>query len=141
MRHSIEEQPEHAYYRFYAPAQKAALESLARVAGQRWQIEQAFQAAKGECGLDHYEVRHWQGWYRHITLAMLAHATLAVLRARGEKTPDAICSLAFSGADGTALTISCAGPDGDDSTNSMLFAITTENADRLSSSSICNCST
>ena len=85
VRRSIEEQPEHAYYRFYAPAPKATLETLVRVSGQRWQIEQAFQTAKGECGLDHYEVRHWQGWYRHITLAMLAHAVLAVLRARGEK--------------------------------------------------------
>jgi SRSO17 transposase len=85
VRRSIEEQPEHAYYRFYAPTHKARLEALVRVAGQRWQIEQNFQAAKGECGLDHYEVRHWQGWYRHITLAMLAFATLAILRARGEK--------------------------------------------------------
>ena len=85
VRRSIEEQPEHAYYWFYAPTRKATLESLVRVAGQRWQIEQAFQAAKGECGLDHYEVRHWQGWYRHITLAMLAAAVLAILRARGEK--------------------------------------------------------
>jgi SRSO17 transposase len=85
VRRSIEEQPEHAYYRFYAPTRKTKLETLVRVAGQRWQIEQAFQAAKGECGLDHYEVRNWQGWYRHITLAMLAHAVLAVLRARGEK--------------------------------------------------------
>jgi SRSO17 transposase len=85
VRRSIEEQPEHAYYWFYAPKRKATLESLVRVAGQRWQIEQAFQAAKGECGLDHYEVRHWQGWYRHITLAMLAAAVLAILRARGEK--------------------------------------------------------
>jgi SRSO17 transposase len=85
VRRSIEEKPEHAYYWFYAPTRKATLETLVRVAGQRWQIEQAFQAAKGVCGLDHYEVRHWQGWYRHITLAMLAHAVLAVLRARGEK--------------------------------------------------------
>jgi SRSO17 transposase len=85
VRRSIEEQPEHAYYRFYAPTQKTTLETLVRVAGQRWQIEQAFQTAKGECGLDHYEVRHWQGWYRHITLAMLAHAVLAILRVRGEK--------------------------------------------------------
>jgi SRSO17 transposase len=85
VRRSIEEQPEHAYYRFYAPRLKATLESLVRVAGQRWQIEQAFQTAKGECRLDHYEVRHWQGWYRHITLAMLAAAVLAILRARGEK--------------------------------------------------------
>jgi SRSO17 transposase len=84
VRCSIEDEPEHAYYWFYAPTHKATLESLVRVAGQCWQIEQAFQSAKGECGLDHYEVRHWQGWYRHITLAMLAHAVLAVLRAQGE---------------------------------------------------------
>jgi SRSO17 transposase len=85
VRRSIEEQPEHAYSWFYAPTRKTRLETLVRVAGQRWQIEQAFQTAKGACGLDHYEVRHWQGWYRHITLAMLAHAVLAVLRVRGEK--------------------------------------------------------
>ena len=85
VRRSLEPQPEYAYYLAYAPTGRATLPTLARVAGQRWQIEQAFQAAKGECGLDHYEVRHWQGWYRHITLAMLAHAVLAVLRARGEK--------------------------------------------------------
>jgi len=85
VRRSIEPEPEYAYYWFYAPTSKAALESLVRVAGQRWQIEQCFQAAKGECGLDHYEVRHWQGWHRHITLAMLAAAVLAILRARGEK--------------------------------------------------------
>ncbi|MGC8550900.1 MAG: transposase, partial [Acidobacteriaceae bacterium] len=85
VRRSIEDEPEHAYYWFYAPTCKPKLETLVHVAGQRWQIEQAFQAAKGECGLDHYEVRHWQGWYRHITLAMLAHAVLAVLRSRGEK--------------------------------------------------------
>lgn len=85
VRRSIEEKPEHAYYRFHAPTSRATLKTLVRVAGQRWQIEQAFQTAKGECGLDHYEVRHWQGWYRHITLAMLAHAVLAILRTRGEK--------------------------------------------------------
>ena len=85
VRRSREEKPEYAFYRFYAPTHKTHLQALVRVAGQRWQIEQAFQAAKGECGLDHYEVRHWQGWYRHITLAMLAHAVLAVLRSRGEK--------------------------------------------------------
>jgi SRSO17 transposase len=61
------------------------IETLVRVAGKRWKIEQCFETAKGECGLDHYEVRHWQGWYRHITLSVLAHAVLSVLRARGEK--------------------------------------------------------
>jgi SRSO17 transposase len=42
-------------------------------------VEECFEAAKGEVGLDHYEVRSWHGWYRHITLAMLAHAFLAAL--------------------------------------------------------------
>lgn len=45
-----------------------------RVAGARWAIEECFQAAKNECGLDQYEVRRYVGWYWHITLAMLAHA-------------------------------------------------------------------
>ena len=85
VRRSLEAKPECAYYLCYAPIGKDTLETLVRVAGQRWLIEQSFQTAKSECGLDHYEVRHWQGWYRHITLAMLAHAVLSVLRARGEK--------------------------------------------------------
>ena len=85
VRRSIEQEPEHAYYWFHARVAKATLGTLVRVAGQRWQIEQAFQAAKGECGLDHYEVRSWHGWYRHITLAMLAFAALVTLRSRGEK--------------------------------------------------------
>src|ERR1035441_10068204 len=72
-------------YLCYAPSGKDTIETLVRVAGERWKIEQAFETAKGECGLDHYEVRHWQGWYRHITLSMLAHAVLSVLRAHGEK--------------------------------------------------------
>ena len=45
----------------------------------------AFEATKGECGLDHYEVRRWQGWYRHITLSLLAHAVLVALRAQAQK--------------------------------------------------------
>jgi SRSO17 transposase len=85
VRRSIEEKPECAYYLCYAPSGKDTIETLVRVAGQRWLIEQSFETAKGECGLDHYEVRHWQDWYRHITLSMLAHAVLSALRARGEK--------------------------------------------------------
>jgi SRSO17 transposase len=63
------------------------LSDLVRVAGTRWTIEACFEAAKGEVGLDQYEVRSWTGWHRHITLAMLAHAYLAVIRraAGGEK--------------------------------------------------------
>lgn len=50
---------------------------MVRVAGVRWTIEQCFAEAKGEAGLDQYEVRHWPSWQRHITLALLAHAFLA----------------------------------------------------------------
>jgi SRSO17 transposase len=51
---------------------------LVTVAGRRWGIEECFQAAKNEVGLDHFQVRMYHAWYRHITLAMLAHAWLAV---------------------------------------------------------------
>ncbi len=70
-----------AYYVVFAPA-GTVLRTLARVAGQRWRIEQSFALAKGEVGLDQFEVRRWDGWYRHMTLAMFALAYLAVLRAR-----------------------------------------------------------
>jgi SRSO17 transposase len=49
----------------------------------RWAVERCFQEAKGEVGLDQYEVRSWTGWYRHITLAMVAHAFLSVMRSKG----------------------------------------------------------
>ncbi len=57
-----------------------SIETLVRVAGQRWKIEQGFQTAKGECGLDEYEVRRWASWHRHITLSLLAHALLVAIR-------------------------------------------------------------
>jgi SRSO17 transposase len=69
-----------AYYVCYAP-RATPLDALVRVAGMRWTIEECFEAAKGEVGLDQYEVRSWHGWYRHITLSMFAHAFLAVLHA------------------------------------------------------------
>jgi SRSO17 transposase len=47
-----------------------------------WRIEEAFEQAKGEVGLDHDQVRRYLAWYRHITLALLAHAFLAVTRAQ-----------------------------------------------------------
>ena len=61
--------------------QAPPLEEVVRVAGSRWTIESGFEAAKGEVGLDHYEVRTWTGWYRHITLAMWALALLTIMRA------------------------------------------------------------
>jgi SRSO17 transposase len=67
-----------AFYRCHAPAATPLL-TLVRVAGARWAVEESFQAAKGQVGLDHYQVRGWKGWHRHITLAMLALAFLATL--------------------------------------------------------------
>ena len=58
------------------------LRELVRVAGARWAIEETFQTAKGQTGLDHYQVRQYTGWYRHITLSMLAHAFLTVTRSK-----------------------------------------------------------
>ena len=54
------------------------LPELVAVAGARWAVEDCFAEAKNETGLDHYQVRRYRAWYRHITLSMLAHAFLAV---------------------------------------------------------------
>jgi SRSO17 transposase len=82
VRRSIEEPDELSAYTVFC-AEGTALEGLARVAGSRWRVEIGFEEAKGEVGLSHYEVRSWHGWYRHITLALLAHAFLASIRAEG----------------------------------------------------------
>lgn len=66
-----------AYYLVYAPA-GTPLTEVVRVAGLRWTIEDMFKLAKGQVGLDQYEVRSWCGWYRHITLALLAFAALTI---------------------------------------------------------------
>ncbi len=78
-RRSLSDPEEIAYYRVFAPEGTAVVE-LARVAGTRWTIEIGFERAKGEVGLDEYEVRRWEGWHRHITFALLADAYLAVTR-------------------------------------------------------------
>jgi SRSO17 transposase len=56
------------------------VEALVRVCGMRWQVEEGFAQAKGEVGLDQYEVRTWTAWHRFVTLCLLAHAYLAVTR-------------------------------------------------------------
>ena len=83
VRRSISAPKEMAYYVAYGPPE-TKLEEMVKVAGRRWAIEESFETAKGEVGLDQYEVRSWRGWYRHITLAMLAHAYLSVMRASTE---------------------------------------------------------
>ena len=78
-RRSLAKPGELAYYVCFGPAE-TALEELVRVAGTRWATLECFEEAKGQVGLDQYEVRRWDGWYRHITLAMLAHAYLMVIK-------------------------------------------------------------
>jgi len=79
IRRALEKPDELTFYLTLAP-EGTELATLVQVAGTRWTIEACFEAAKGEVGLDEYEVRSWTGWHRHVTLAMLAHAYLAVVR-------------------------------------------------------------
>lgn len=80
VRRSVSDSQDLQAYVVFAP-QETPLAEVVRVAGTRWTIEQLFEAAKGEVGLEHDEVRSWTGWFRHITLAMWALALLTVLRA------------------------------------------------------------
>ena len=79
VRRSLADPGETTFYLTHAPT-GTPLCDLVRIAGRRWTIESCFEQAKGEVGLDQYEVRSYPGWHRHVTLAMLAHAYLAVLR-------------------------------------------------------------
>jgi SRSO17 transposase len=79
VRRSIAKPEEMTFYLTHAP-EATTLDALVRVAGTRWSIESLFEQAKGEVGLDQYEVRSWVGWHRHITLAMFALAYLSAVR-------------------------------------------------------------
>lgn len=85
VRRSTEDPEEKAYYVVFAPREKASLETVVRVAGMRWRIEEGFEQAKDVCGLDEYEVRKYEAFHRHITLSLLAHAFLSVVAARERK--------------------------------------------------------
>jgi SRSO17 transposase len=84
VRRSLADPSKYAYYRAAGPAQ-TTLSELARVAGSRWRIEEGIEAAKGQVGLDHYEVRTWRAWYRYVTLALLAYAALVVLQSQARE--------------------------------------------------------
>jgi SRSO17 transposase len=80
-----------AFYHCYNP-HHAGFGELVHVAGARWPIEECFGSSKNEVGLDHYQVRTWDAWHRHITLAMLAHTFLSITahttKKRGASTPN-----------------------------------------------------
>ncbi len=79
IRRSLMDSSKRAYYRASGPAQ-TTLPELVRIAGSRWRIEAGYEQAKGEVGLDQYEVRTWGAWYRYVTLALLAYAALVVMQ-------------------------------------------------------------
>jgi SRSO17 transposase len=85
-RRSRGEKRELAYFRAYGPV-TSTLEELVSSAGLRWPIEECIEEAKGIVGLDEYEVRRYEAWYRFITLALLAHAVLAVTRLQANTSP------------------------------------------------------
>jgi SRSO17 transposase len=86
VRRSVSSPEEMAYYRAHAPRDTSLAQLAGVAATTRWSIEECFERAKkGEVGLDHYEVRRWEGWHRHITLCLLAHAFLEVTRTRANE--------------------------------------------------------
>ncbi len=98
---------ETAWYLVYTPID-TALAEIVRAAGGRWTIEEVFKLAKGQVGLDQYEVRSWQGWHRHITLALLALAALATAAKTGEPGVLTISRSPFPNFD--ACSIASSGP-------------------------------
>jgi SRSO17 transposase len=74
-----------AFYACFGPA-RTTLAELVRVAGSRWAVEECFQAAKDQVGLDHYQVRRYDAWYRYTTLVLVAQAFLAAVRAQAANT-------------------------------------------------------
>jgi len=84
VRRSTDDPEDLGFYQAYGP-EGTTVEELVRVCQDRWAVEECFAEVKGEVGLDHYEVRKWDAWHRHVTLCLLAHAFLAVVRSSVEQ--------------------------------------------------------
>ncbi len=97
VRRSTEDPEDLGFYQAYG-AGETTVEELVGVCQERWAVEECFAEAKGEVGLDHYEVRKWDSWHRHITLCLLAHAFLVVVRlaARDEEEAERSCKRGIS---------------------------------------------
>lgn len=89
VRRSTDDPDDLGFYQAYGP-EGTQVEELVRVCQDRWAVEQCFAEAKGEVGLDHYEVRKWDAWHRHVTLCLLAHAFLVVVRLATSDEEDAL---------------------------------------------------
>ena len=88
-RRSIDDTTDLAYYFCYSN-KPATLEALVHVAASRWIVEECFQTAKNEAGLDHYQVRDYTAWYKHMTLSMIALAFLTIIKTAEEKRGSSI---------------------------------------------------
>ena len=88
VRRSTDDPEDRGFYQAYGP-EGTSIEELVGVCQDRWIIEQCFAEAKGEVGMDHYEVRRWDAWHRHVTLCMLAHAFLVVVRLAAHEEEEA----------------------------------------------------
>jgi SRSO17 transposase len=75
-----------AFFSTWCP-EGTPMAKLVAVEGHRWAIEDSFETAKNEFGLDHNETRSWHGWHRHVSLVMLAFAMMAVIRHRANAEP------------------------------------------------------
>jgi SRSO17 transposase len=92
IRRSLSDRSERAYYRVYGPA-TTTLAEVVRVTGSRWKIEEGYEQAKGQVGLDQYEVRTWRAWYRYVTLALVAYAALVVMQGQARAQEKKVESL------------------------------------------------
>ena len=93
IRRNLSDHSERAYYRVFAPA-TTSLAEVVQVTGSRWKIEEGYEQAKGEVGLDQYEVRTWRAWYRYVTLALLAYAALVVMQGQARAQEKKVALLA-----------------------------------------------
>jgi len=89
LRRNLEDPSIVKYYFSNAPA-KTPLNEFVRISGMRWPIETIFEEAKGEVGLDHYEMRSWVGWHHHMLMVALAHHFLMRLQLRFQEQAPAL---------------------------------------------------
>jgi SRSO17 transposase len=87
VRRSISDPSELVYYRVCAP-KETTLQQIVLIAGQRWKVEEAIERGKSECGLDQYEVRSWTGWYRHVTLSLVAQLCALLMQDQANGAPE-----------------------------------------------------
>ena len=88
VRRSTDDPEDRGFYQAYGP-EGTSIEELVGVCQDRWTVEECFAETKGEVGMDHYEVRRWDAWHRHVTLCLLAHAFLVVVRLAARDKEDA----------------------------------------------------